>query len=270
MDENKILRYEVNFLTGTEFGRSGMIQSIETEFDFIQMCQGMIKPFGTPARVLLDRFIALSLRKMFFGGSPLLLAVCPDFKMPPLSGKLYNCPGYDNEMKFFVNQPSIKIKPYDEWIPLHDWLNEKIAWIAKGADDIPDAYGDGFFKMIEKRIGNNTLRKFFERKMIVEDGNNIIVWEINDPTTNKSIVYNYLRENGYYDLTIKRLIKTIADKKGAHADAIKIDWVEQSNMSTNWNCTAISCFATQMIYAATKQISELKEYMDINPMIEVL
>ena len=144
------LRYEVNFLIEEELTRAEMIRSIETEFDFVQMCQSMVKPFGYQARESLDRFLALSLRKLLCDKDSLLKKVCPDFKMPPLVGELFSCPGEQNEMKLFELHPDILIKPQKDWIPLDDWLMERIAWIDKQVDDIPDAFEDRFFQMITK------------------------------------------------------------------------------------------------------------------------
>ena len=44
------LNYEVNFLTEFPISRSDKIKTIEAEFDFVQMCQKMIKPFGFEAK----------------------------------------------------------------------------------------------------------------------------------------------------------------------------------------------------------------------------
>ena len=154
MSDSNALRFEVNFLTIEEMTRSEKIRSIEAEFDFIQMCQSMIKPFGYQARESLDRFLALSLRKLLCDENSLLKSVCPEFKMPPLSGELFSCPGEQNEMKLFELRPDILIKPQKDWISLEDWLKERIAWIDKHADDVPDAIEERFFRMITKRIGN--------------------------------------------------------------------------------------------------------------------
>ena len=203
--DQKVLYYEVNFLTTEKKARREIIRAIEAEFDFIRMCQGMIKPFGFQAKQSLDRFIALSLRKLLCDESSMLKTVCPDFKMPPLSGKLFECPGEHNEMQLYEIQPDIRVKPQSEWILLDAWLNEKIAWIDKGVNEIPDFYDDRFFERINAGIGNNTLEQYFVSDVSGGNGKKK-VWRLKD-TSYKTVVYGILRNKGYYDLSIKRLIK---------------------------------------------------------------
>jgi hypothetical protein len=259
------LRFEVNFLTIQKKNRNDSIRAIEAEFDFVRMCQGMIKPFGLQAKKLLDGFIALSLRKMLCDEQSMLKAVCPDFKMPPLSGSLFECLGEHGEMQVYETYPDIRVKPLSEWISLDDWLNEKIAWIDKGVDDIPEAYEDSFFQMISSRFGNNSFEQYFVSEIQENSGKKI--WRLRETNT-KQQVYDLLKSKGYYDLSVKRLIKYIADKRGAHLDASDSIWVNMANESWNIHHSAISVFAIHMIYAATQQIPELKDYLDLNPMLE--
>ena len=263
------LDYEVNFLTASPISRSDKIRTIESEFDFVQMCQKMIKPFGFEAKKGLDRFIALSLRKLLCDEQSMLIQVCPNFKMPPLSGLLFDCPGENNDMKLHSINPDIRIRPQNEWLPLKKWLDEKIAWIDKDVSDIPDVYTDRFFRMIVERIGNQSFAESFYREEIEEQDNKSIIWKLKD-THDKEKIYRILKTKGYYELTIRRMIKYIADKKGAHLDASHFLWVDMANSGKNINQSAVSVFATHMIYAATKQIKELKDYLETNPMIETL
>jgi len=264
MNQN-VLRYEVNFLTTDKKNRTETIRAIEAEFDFVRMCQGMIKPFGFQAKKALDGFIALSLRKLLCDKQSMLKAVCLDFKMPPLSGSLFECLGEHGEMQVYEMYPDIRVKPQSEWISLDDWLNEKIAWIDKGVDDIPEAYEDSFFQMISSRFGNNSFEQYFVSEIQENSGKKI--WRLRETNT-KQQVYDLLKSKGYYDLSVKRLIKYIADKHGAHLDASDSMWINLANDSTNMNHSAISVFAIHMIYAATQQIPELKDYLDLHPMLE--
>lgn len=89
-----------------------------------------------------------------------------------------------------------------------------------------------------------------------------------DPEHNRKKVYDLLKENGYYDLTIKTLIKYIADKNGAHLDTRKSHWIGMTNHAAKIELSAISVVATHMIYAATKQIKGLHDYYDVPPLME--
>ena len=86
----------------------------------------------------------------------------------------------------------------------------------------------------------------------------------------KETVYSFLKDKGYYDLTIRRMIKFFADKQGAHLDDKKSTWFELANSGKDWSYSAISAFATHMIYAATHQIYGLKDYLLVNPQLETL
>ena len=83
-------------------------------------------------------------------------------------------------------------------------------------------------------------------------------------------VFTYLKEKGYYDLTIRRMIKFIADKSAAHLEASESAWIRAANSSKDYAESAVSVFATHMIYAATKQIKEFENYLRPNPSLEVL
>ena len=164
-----ILNGEVNFLTKDRIIHGDIaIREIEKEFDLIQLWCSMIKPFGFDALDVLNRLMALSLRKMLCEDSSILREVCPSFKMPPLEGKELEIPGDNNEMKLVEIYPSMHIKPKEEWIPIEKWLNERIAWVDKDARSIPDAYTDSFFEKISNGIGDHSFQDLFVQKEIEE------------------------------------------------------------------------------------------------------
>lgn len=88
-----------------------------------------------------------------------------------------------------------------------------------------------------------------------------------NPQSDKQKLYNILKDNGYYDLNIRTLIKHIADKYGAHIDDKRSVWVRMANQSSDIYTSAISVFATQMIYAATKQVEGLGDYFVVPQMM---
>lgn len=262
------LNYEVNFLTDDDHlvGKK-LYEYIKSEFDLIRSWQAMGKLLGFEARSILDNFIALSLRKLLCDKeNSLLLRVCPTFKMPPLSGNKESYSGEDDDLKLIEIYPHIGIKPEAEWIPLNEWLNEKIAWIEKDADSIPDAYSDSFYLSLRDKIADKKFTEFFECK---NDGSEK-AWYIINPESNKRKLYDMLKNKGYYDLTVSRFIRHIADKSCAHADEKKSVWISVVNTSSEIDISAISVFATQMIYAATKQIDGLKDYFTVQPIMETI
>ena len=190
--------------------------------------------------------------------------------MPPLEGCHFDCPGEKNDMRIHAIHPDIRIKPQDEWILLDEWLDTKIAWIDKGIDDIPIAYDYRFFYNLEEQISNAKFTNCFIKNTAEIDGRTIEIWKVKPQTEYKETVYSLLKEKGYYDLTIRRMIKFFADKHGAHLDDKKSVWFSLANSGKDWRYSAISVFATHMIYAATRQIQGLGNYLIINPQIETL
>lgn len=255
------LGYEVNFLTeDTVLVGDSAIRAIKAEFDLIQLWQSMILPFGSRAWIVLDRFMALSLRKMLCDNKSLINMICPTFRMPPLKGQKLKIPGEKGEIKLIEIQPDFEMSPQSEWVPLKDWLDEKIAWIEKDVSDIPDVYEDRFFKKIVARLGNNDFERLFRPKTIRFDNSEMNIWELINKTEGRQRAYSILKSNDYYDLSIRGMIKHIADKQGAHLDKGNSPWIRMANNSSEEGHSAISVFSTQMMYAAAKQIKGLEKY----------
>lgn len=267
----EICNGEVNFLTEEVMGRVAMITELQHEFDFICFCQALMNPYGIQARELLDKFIALSLRKLLVDKDSLLIKVCPDFKMPPLTGDTFDCPGENQDMKLKAIWTETHVKKQNEWIPVYEWLDQIIAKIEKTADDIPELVSDRFFQMILRATGQKTdIQRYYQPEEIEDNEKNETVWRLRAPEENRIKVFMILKEYGYYDLSIHRMIKHIADKQAAHVDSGKSMWINMENTSKDMRQSALSVFATQMIYAATRQIRELKDYWNVKPLLETL
>ena len=186
----------------------GTIQDIKNEFDLILLWQEMAKTFGIEARSAFDRYIALSLRKMLCNDTSPLVRICPEFKMPPLTGERFYCPGDDGSMKLVEIDTNIHVRPENEWIFLNDWLDEHIAWIEKGKDDVPKVISDSFYQLLIAKLRKTNFPDYYHEGWC--DGKR--VWKLDKPAQNSEDVYEILKANGYYDLTIRRMIKQIADK----------------------------------------------------------
>ena len=261
----KVLNGEMNFLTDDDlvFG-DNLCRVIKAEFDLIRLWQGMATIFGFEASKVLDNYIALSLRKLLCDKESLILKICPNFKMPPLDGHEFRCPGENDEIKLVEINTNIRIKPESEWMALDVWLGQKIAWIEKDVTSIPDAYSNRFYSLLAQKIATNEFTDLFECRSD-ERGR---IWYLKNPQGDRQKVYDILKDRGYYDLTIRTLIKHIADKNGAHLDDKKSVWVRMANHSSVMNISAISAFATQMIYATTKQVNGLSDYFAVPLMME--
>ncbi len=260
-----VLNNEVNFLTEDYqvFGYS-LCRVIKTEFDLIRSWQGMATSFVYEARKVSDNYIALSLRKLLCDKESLILKICPNFKMPPLDGHEFRCPGENDEMKLIEIHTNIRIKPESEWMVLNEWLNQRIAWIEKNVTSIPDAYSNRFYSLLAQKVATNEFTDLFDCSLDGADR----IWYLKNPQKDKQKVYDILKDKGYYDLTIRTLIKHIADKNGAHLDDKKSIWVGMANQSSDVNISAISVFATHMMYAATKQVDGLRNYFVVPLMME--
>ena len=66
------------------------------------------------------------------------------------------------------------------------------------------------------------------------------------------------------------MIKHIADRQGAHMQKSNSVWIKATNQGKDVGYSAISVFATQMMYAATKQIKELSNYYVTELIMETL
>lgn len=211
--EQEVFNGEVNFLTEEVMSRSEMITELWHEFDFICFCQALMNPYGIDARKMLDKFLALSLRKLLIDKSSLLLRVCPDFKMPPLSGKIFDCPGENKDIKSKTVWTDIHVKKQCEWIPVEEWSNQIISKIEKTAEDIPILVSDRYFQKIMRVTGNKKeIQSYYQQEEIDSNGLKETIWRLKDPEENQAKVFKVLKEYGYYDLTIYRMIKHIADK----------------------------------------------------------
>ena len=262
---------EINFLTEERMSRTEMITELRHEFDFICFCQALMNPYGIEAKKMLDKFIALSLRKLLIDGGSILLKVCPDFKMPPLTGHVFDCPGENQEIRMQAIMTEIHVKKQEEWIPVDEWLNQIIAKIDKTAADIPILISDIFFQKIMRATGNRTdIQNCYQAEEIEDGGKINTIWRLKKPEENQAEVFAILKEAGYYDLSVRRMIKHISDKQAAHVDQGKSVWIGMENASKDHRQSAISAFATQMIYASTKQIKELTDYWNVHPIMETL
>lgn len=66
------------------------------------------------------------------------------------------------------------------------------------------------------------------------------------------------------------MIKYYADKLGAHLDMEKSHWITMENQRNDHTNSAISVFASQAIYASTKQIKGLDDYYVVEPFMETV
>ena len=146
-------------------------------------------------------------------------------------------------------------------------LQERIAWINRGPEDIPDAYGDWFYHMLLKPLKKDGFDMFFRPD---KDEACHRIWIFKNPSKDKQRVYEMLKNAGYYDWTIRTMIKHIADTQSAHMDKTRSIWISAANQGKESGRSAISTFASQIIYAATKQINGLGDYLLVEYVSETL
>lgn len=70
MEELRKIHYEINYMTEDTKMSRGIIDALKSEFDLIQLWRSMMRPFGYDASEILDRFMALSLRKLLCDENP--------------------------------------------------------------------------------------------------------------------------------------------------------------------------------------------------------
>ena len=251
---------ELSFVTELNLGRMGMIQEIETEFNIIQLCLTQLKELGKEYLPMFDRILVMPLRKLLCEKNSVLLHVAPDLKLPPLTGTQIEL---ENKMK--IIRPNLSIAPQDKWIPVDQWLEQKIAWFDKTASDLPDMIADFTFENILnkfRKADKATFESLFEMKEVMYQGSLTKIYtriDASDATKNATI-FSMLKNIGYYDLSVYNFIKHLSDKRGAHIDVGHSPVITLVNSPTAEIITPVLCIAVQMIWVAKHQIPELDSY----------
>lgn len=262
---------ELNFLTEFTLSRNGMITELKAEFDIIRLAFTQVQELGPDYQDMIERILVMPLRKLLFEKQhlPLILRLCPDFKMPLLKGI-----PFDGDDKLHIELAPYEFGNINSWIPLEQWGQQKIAYYNKTASDLPDAIPLNTFQSIINKLKNgdkNTFQSLFDQTTITYDNESIDVYirkNCNDSKANMRI-FELMKKAGYYDLTIFDFIKHLSDKRGAHIDPGIAPLIKIINGDKNRKITPIVSFAIQLIYATKKQIPEMQDYWsDMDGIIE--
>lgn len=255
---------ELNFVDEFDLNRHGMILEIKQEFNIIMLCLQQTKLLDKQYRPVIDRIMVMPLRKLLCEQSSVLLMVCPEFKMPPLSGIEVKI----GDNQHLVHTPFVK-KEIEEWIPLAQWLEQSISWFDRDQNSIAQMLPKFSYECIVKRLNGKQFRymknefvSLFESENVEYLGKVMEVYVRKYPNDlEKNIrIYEILDEIGYNKLSLYNYIKHISDKRGAHIDVGHSLIVEMVNSADKDGFTPIHYLAVQMIYAAKKQVPELNNY----------
>lgn len=255
---------ELNFVDEFNLKRQGMIMEIEQEFNTIKLCFQQTGVLDKQYQPMIDRIIVMPLRKLLCEESSVLLAVCPDFKMPPLLGIEVEL----GDNQHLIHTPYIT-KKIDEWIPLNKWLEQNISWFDRDENNIAKMIPKFSYEYIIKRLNSKQFRSMknefislFKVEQVEYHGEIMEVYVRAYPSdVEKNIrIYEILDKIGYNKLSLYNYIKHISDKRGAHIDVGHSLVVELVNYADKEGITPIHYFAVQMIYAAKKQVAELNAY----------
>ena len=255
---------ELNFLEEINLSKNGMIEEIKAEFDIVRLCIQEINKLDERYRGILERIVVMPLRKLLCDKNSILMQVCPEFKMPPLVG-------FEGEIgnSQHVIRPPYLMSDIQEWITLNDWLGERVSWFERNADDLAKILPSFTYEGIMNRLGKKEFQKFQEpfQKMFIREtvsyrgSNEVVFVRINpDSKEDSEHLFRILTNIGYNDLSIFEFIKKMSDQKGAHIDRRNSVIMQLVNYPDKFNRTPMNYFAIQMVYAAKKQISELKNY----------
>ena len=211
---------------------------------------------------MLDCIAVMSLRKVLFENQhkTLILELCPDFKMPVISGI-----HFEGNDKLHLELAPYKFGKMESWISLEEWANQKIAYFDKDVSDIPEFIPDMTFQLILNKLKNKQGKiefgQMFRKEKVEYKGEQIIGYKRNNPDDIASShrIFELMKNAGYYDLTVYDFIKHLSDKRGAHIDMGISNLIKIINQDDQI-ITPIICFGLQLIYAAKMQIPELKDY----------
>lgn len=266
---DSIYKAELNFVDEFNLTRKGMISEIEQEFNTIKLCLQQTRLLDKKYQPMIDRMLVMPLRKLLCEHSSVLLGVCPAFRMPPLSG--IEIEMGDNQ--HLVHTPFIT-KKMDEWILLEQWLKQIISWFERDENNIAQMIPKFSYEYIIKRLNGkqfkhmkNEFVSLFKREQVEYHGQTMEVYvrEYPDDMEKNLRIYKILDEIGYNKLSLYDYIKHISDKRGAHIDVGHSLVVDIINYADSEGWTPIHYFAVQMIYAAKKQVPELKNYWSEMP-----
>lgn len=253
---------ELNFLTEFELSRNGMIAEIINEFNVLRLAFSQKVELSNEYQEILDRIIVMPLRKLFFENqhTSILLKVCPDFRMPKLSGI-----SYKGEDKLHIELAPYSTTDQSSWISVEDWGNQPIAYFDKRVADLPQAIPANTFQNIINKLKKEDKLVFsslFDNCDVKYKGeiNNVFIRKNPSDENANTQIYDIMDKAGYYKLTVYDFIKHLSDKRGAHIDPGIALLVKFINGNEATDITPIQCFAVQMIYAAKKQIPELVDY----------
>lgn len=244
-DDTTMYIPELNFLFTLSLSRNGKIKEIKTEFDIIKLA------FSIENVEIRQRLISVPLRKLLLDNkNSLLIDVCPDFKMPELSSEVYDC---GDRLKYKMPYKSDSVL-----MSIDNWKKQVMAWYDKTSLDVPKLINKNNFKAIcnSLRSNDNIEFKSYYKEFKKSYSNGLFDGFIHTNGSNDRI-YELLNKAGYYQLTVYDFIKTIADKRGAHAD---IEITPLVTMFNNIKTTPIECFAIQMIQQAKNMVPELQQY----------
>lgn len=254
----EIYSSDMNFVFEFDLSRNGMIKEILKEFDTIRFCFSLNEGATDEHRMLLDRIMVVSIRKLLCDKKSVLFKVCPDFKMPKLEGNEIII----NESFLHMILTNIGMDSVDDWITADDWLQQRIAWFEKDITTFQNVFDEILFKQICDRIRSDKqcfIDCFTETSQLDSEGNIINVKRVKDDK-HRPFIYSKLKEIGYYDLTLYSFLKHLSDKRGAHIDVGFSPLMDIMNKSIHKGLSAVAVFALHMCLAATKQIPELQNY----------
>lgn len=251
---------ELSFVTEFDLARAGMIEEIKTEFDIIRLCITQLKELGKEYLPMIDRILVMPLRKLLCERNSVLLKVEPSLKLSPLMGK-----EIELDYKLKMISPDLTIAPRDKWIPVNQWLEQKIAWFDKSASDLPDMFPDFTYESILNKFKKNEKVRFesmFEMQEVMYQGTRTKIHtrvDASNQTKNEDI-FSMLKVIGYYDLSLYNFLKHLSDKRGAHIDIGHSPVVTLVNSPKAGIITPVLCMAIQMIWASKHQVPELADY----------
>ncbi len=266
---DNVYKTELNFVEEFNLSSKGMIKEIETEFDIIRLCFQELNELDEKYQTMFNRILVMPLRKLLCERGSVLLKLCPSLKMPPLIG--YSIMLEDQQI---IIRPPYKTKEMNHWISVEDWLKQNISWFKRTENSIADIIPQYSYECILKKLNGKNYKAYkapfeamFCKKTVEFKGKTEEVYCKRNPVdanANQQI-YDILDKIGYNTLSVFDFLKHMSDKRGAHIDVGHSLVIEMINNADPTGLTPIHYFSAQMIFAAKKQIPELKDYWSEMP-----
>lgn len=209
---------QLNFAFSFSISKNNYTSQVNDSIDILRIC---LKNIFSKNEVKIYRQIAsVELRKLFCEGkNSSIFSVTEKPKMPTLILDYHLID--DSELIYFADHNRMRVES-DEYIDLDKWLAQKIIYCDRKPEDIAKEFEvsalENIFKQMRSSREQNDVRNYFVRSENTFNGEKISTFVRKNPNnvTENNHIFKVLNKYGYNFIDVRRTIKLVANKIGAH------------------------------------------------------